>query len=469
MRKMAKEEKYAELADKVLDLIGGKENIEFFTHCVTRLRFNLKDQSLAKKEEIEKIPGVLGCQWQNGQLQIIIGQAVGDAYRLVCEKGGLEQEKAIDEDLDGNKEKKKLTVGGAISGVLDAIAGCLTPAIPLLIGCGMIKVLVLILENFGIAGAENSTMQILTFVGDAGFYFLPVIVGGNAAKKFGANVGLGMVMGAMLIYPDFVAGVSGGTAFTFLGIPVYGASYSSTIFPVILCVWVMSFVEKFFAKHSPVSLRSILEPLCTILIMIPLAFCLLAPAGAFLGNYVSQFVIWLYDTIGFVGVAVLAAFMPFLIMTGMHAAFVPYLLQMFGSVGYEPIFFTALVLSNINQGTAALAVAVKTKDKNIRSTGLSCAITAIVAGVTEPAMYGINLKFKKPMIGAMIGSAIAGVFAGLMKVYIYAFAGASSIVAIPCFIGENKMNVVWLCVAIVIGIVSTFVATLFLYKDEKAA
>ena len=156
-------------------------------------------------------------------------------------------------------------------------------------------------------------------------------------------------------------------------------------------------------------------------------------------------------------------------MTGMHAAFVPYLLQMFGSVGYEPIFFTALVLSNINQGAAALAVAVKTKDKNIRSTGLSCAITAIVAGVTEPAMYGINLKFKKPMIGAMIGSAIAGVFAGLMKVYIYAFAGASSIVAIPCFIGENKMNVVWLCVAIVIGIVSTFVATLFLYKDEKAA
>lgn len=468
---MANKEKYAELADKVLDLIGGKENIEFFTHCVTRLRFNLKDQSLAKKEEIEKIPGVIGCQWQNGQLQIIIGQAVGDAYKLICQKGGITEANAIDENLDSQAEKgkKKITVGGIIGGILDGISGCLTPAIPLLIGCGMIKVIVLILETFGLVGAESATYQILSFVGDAGFYFLPVIVGGNAAKKFGVNVGLGMVIGAMLIYPSFVSGVAGGTAFSFLGIPIYGASYTSTIFPVILCVWVMAPIEKFFAKHSPASLRSIIEPLCTLLIMIPLAFCLLAPAGAFLGNYVSTFVIWLYDTIGFVGVAVLSAAMPFLIMTGMHSAFVPYLLQMFGSVGYEPIFFTALVISNINQGASALAVAVKTKDKNIRSTGLSSAITAIVAGVTEPAMYGINLKLKKPMLGAMIGSAIAGAFAGLMKVYIYAFAGASSVIAIPCFISENHMNVVWLCVSIVIGIVATFITTFILYKDEKNA
>jgi PTS system beta-glucosides-specific IIC component len=276
-----------------------------------------------------------------------------------------------------------------------------------------------------------------------------------------------MVIGAMLIYPTFVDGVSAGTEFTLFGLPVYGASYTSTIFPVILCVWVMAPIEKFFAKISPDSLRSIIEPLCTLIVMIPLSFCLLAPAGAFLGNYVSAFVIWLYNTIGFIGVAVLAAFMPFLIMTGMHSAFVPYLLQMFGSVGYEPIFFTALVISNIDQGASALAVAVKTKDKNIRSTSLSCAVTAIVAGVTEPAMYGVNLKYKKPMWGAMIGSAIAGLFAGLMKVYIYAFAGASSIVAIPCFIGPESSNVIMMCVAIVIGIVATFIATLILYKDEK--
>jgi PTS system beta-glucosides-specific IIC component len=464
---MAKQERYSVLADSVLDLVGGKDNIEFFTHCVTRLRFVLKDQNVAKVDEIKKIDGVLGCQWQNGQLQIIIGQAVGDAYKLICERGGLNEEKPVAADGSNENTKKKMTVGGVFSSILDAISGCLTPAIPLLIGCGMIKVILLILESAGLLGAESTTYILLSAVGDAGFYFLPVIVGGNAAKKFGANVGLGMVIGAMLIYPTFVDGVSAGTSFTLFGLPVYGASYTSTIFPVILCVWVMAPIERFFAKISPDSLRSIIEPLCTLIVMIPLSFCLLAPAGAFLGNYVSAFVIWLYNAIGFVGVAVLAAFMPFLIMTGMHAAFVPYLLQMFGSVGYEPIFFTALVISNIDQGAAALAVAVKTKDTDVRSTSLSCAVTAIVAGVTEPAMYGVNLKYKTPMWGAMIGSAIAGCFAGLMKVYIYAFAGASSVVAIPCFIGPDSSNVIMMCVAIVIGVVATFISTMILYKDKK--
>ncbi|MEG0735235.1 MAG: PTS transporter subunit EIIC [Longicatena sp.] len=461
---MAKKEKYEDLANSVVDLIGGKDNVMFFTHCVTRLRFNLKDQSVVKTEQIECLEGVIGVQWQNGQLQIIIGQAVGDAYKLICEKSGLKEVVAVNEN---NEEKKEKGFKGILNGVLNAISGCLTPAIPVLIGCGMIKVLVLCIQTFGWLSDTNATMQILTMVGDAGFYFLPIIVGSNAAKKFGANQGLGMVIGAMLIYPTFVSGVAEGISFNFFGLPIYGASYTSTIFPVILCVWVMAPIERFFAKISPESLRSIIQPLCTILVMIPITFCLLAPAGAFLGNYVSEFVIWLYETIGFVGVAVLAAFMPFIVMTGMHSAFVPYLLQMFGSVGYEPIFFTSLVLSNINQGAASLAVALKSKNKSIKSTGVSCAITAIVGGVSEPAMYGINLKYKTPMWGAMIGSAIAGLFAGIMKVYIYAFAGSSALFAIPCFISENGMNVILICVSIVIGIVSTFIATYILYKEGK--
>ncbi len=465
---MAKEERYAELAEKVLELVGGKDNIEFFTHCVTRLRFVLKDQSIAKVDELEKISGVLGCQWQSGQLQIIIGQSVGDAYRLICEKGGLAMEKPVDmeeEEKPGNK--KKLTVGGVVSSVLDAISGCLTPAIPLLIGCGMIKVILMILEAAGLVAAESTTYTLLSAVGDAGFYFLPVIVGANAAKKFGANTGLGMVIGAMLIYPTFVNGVSAGTVFTLFGLPVYGASYTSTIFPVILCVWVMAPIEKFFAKHSPDSLRSIIEPLCTLIVMVPLSFCLLAPAGAFLGTYVSEFMLWLYDAIGFIGVALLAALMPFIIMTGMHSAFVPYLLQMFSTVGTESIFYPALVISNIDQGAAALAVALKTKNKDVRSTSLSCAVTAMAAGVTEPAMYGVNLKYKTPMWGAMIGSAVGGLVAGLMKVSIYAFAGVSSFVALPLFMGETASNLIWMCIAVVIGIIVTFVMTLILYKEKK--
>ena len=451
---------YDSLVNGVVDLVGGKDNVEFFTHCVTRLRFNVKDQSKVDTASIEKLDGVLGVQWQNGQLQIIIGQAVGDVYKKICTKYSFNVENSIEENLD-NKPKKKKTVGDVFSAILDGISGSLSPSIPALIGCGMVQVILIICGYLGVS-SETGFYQLLNFCGQAGFFFLPVIVGSNAAKKFGANQGLGMVVGGMLMY--FTCN-SLSLPTTFLHVPVYQGSYTSTIFPVILCVWVMAPIERFFAKHSPEVLRSIIEPLCTLLVMIPLSYCLLAPAGAFLGQYVSAAVIWIYDTLGFVGVAILAAAMPFLIMTGMHSSFVPYLLQMFAEHGYEPIFFTALVISNINQGIASLVVGLKSKDKSVKSTGLSCAVTAVVGGVTEPAMYGISLKYKTPMWGAMIGSAIGAAFAGIMKVYIYAFAGASSIVALPCFIGPNPSNLIYMIIAVVIGAVATFIATWILYKE----
>ena len=454
---------YKEISTKIVDLVGGKDNISYFTHCVTRLRFNLKDQAKADKEEIEKLPGVLGSQWQNGQLQVIIGQAVGDVYKQICETNDLTMEKAVDENVDEVSTKKGFK--GIVDKVFDGISGSLTPFIPALIGCGMIKVILIFADMLG-ADATSGTYQLLSFAGDAGFYFLPVIIGAFAAKKFGANQGLGMVVGGMLVYPSFAAA----SGLNFLGIPVYSNSYSSTIIPIILSCAVMAPIEKFFAKHSPEVLRSVLEPLCTILVMIPLAYCLLGPIGSFLGQYLSAFVLWLYNTIGFVGVALFAAIMPFVIMTGMHGAFVPYLLQMLTdpTIGYEPIFFPALIISNINQGVASLAVALKTKSAQIKSTALSTAVTAIVAGVTEPAMYAVNFKYKTPLYGAMIGSAIGGCVAGLFKCAIQAFAGASSVIALPLFVSANNpKNFLYMVIAVLVGMVATFIATWILYKEEK--
>ncbi len=454
---------YDEIAGKIVDLVGGKDNISYFTHCVTRLRFNLKDEKKANKAEIDNLKGVLGSQWQNGQLQVIIGQAVGDVYKQICEENGLTMEKAIDENVDEAITSKGFK--GIIDKVFDGISGSLTPFIPALIGSGMIKVLLIFADMLG-ADATSGTYQLLSFAGDAGFYFLPIIIGAFAAKKFGANQGLGMVVGGMLVYPSFAAA----TGLNFLGIPVYSNSYSSTIIPIILSCAVMAPIEKFFAKHSPEILRSVLEPLCTLLIMIPLAYCLLGPVGSFLGQYLSAFVLWLYNSVGFIGVALFAAIMPFVIMTGMHGAFVPYLLQMLTdpTIGYEPIFFPALIISNINQGVAALAVSLKTKNNEIKSTGLSTAVTAIVAGVTEPAMYAVNFKYKTPLYGAMIGSAVGGLFAGIFKCAIQAFAGASSIIALPLFASaSNPNNLMLMIVATIIGMVVTFIATWILYRDEK--
>ncbi|MBA4686241.1 MAG: PTS transporter subunit EIIC [Candidatus Galacturonibacter soehngenii] len=458
---MSKKEKYEELSVKVLELVGGKDNISYFGHCMTRLRFELKDKSAVDLSQIQKIEGVVGAQWSNEQLQIIIGQSVGEVYGLVAAKAGLEKEKAIEENLDG--KKKKFSIGA----IIDGITGSLMPLIPAIIGAGMLKVIIILCELAGVLTPEMPTHAVLTFAADAGFYFLPVFLGATAANKFKANMGLGMLLGAIMIHPTMVANVAGAVSMSIFGVPVYAANYSSTIFPVIMAVFVMSHVEKFFKKIAPDSIKAIVVPLGTILVMLPLTLGLIGPAGAFLGNYLAAAIMWLYNTTGFFGVAVLATVYPLLILTGMHGALFPYMFQSLVSFGYEPIVATANVLSNINQGAAAAAVAFKCKDKATKSTAGSSAITAVFGGVTEPAMFGINMKLKKPLYAAMFGNFCSAAFAGLMKVYMYSLGGSAGILGIAGFVGPTSSNFIFMVISILIGIVVTFITTLFLYKGES--
>lgn len=461
---MAKKNKFDELAEKIIELIGGKENIQYATHCITRLRFNLKDKGRIKEEEIKGLKGTLGCQWSGDQFQIIIGADVADAYDVICAKIGIAKEDAIDENLDAENlgKKKKFSIGL----IFDTIVGCIVPLIPILIGCGCVKIVLLLGVQCGLLSETSSTYSILTFVGDAGFYFLPVFVGATAAKKFGANMALGMLIGAIFIHPSFIQMITDGTSMNIYGIPIYATSYTSTIFPALLSVWIMSYIEKFIAKHSPKALRTIIEPLLTILIMLPIALCVLGPIGSFLGTYLSKMLIWLYDTTGFLGVGILAVIWPYMVMTGMHTAFATYSVNAFAINGYEPILLTANIIANINQSAAALGVAIKTKNQDVRSLGISSAITAVVGGVTEPAMYGITLKYKKPMYAAMIGSFAGAVVAALGKAYCYVLPGAASLVAIPCYITDNIANVLWLIAGIIVGFVVTMGIAFVTYKDD---
>lgn len=460
---MAKKERYEDLANSVIELVGGKDNVTFFTHCITRLRFNVKDKSVVKKDEIADVEGVMGCQWSGDQLQIIIGQSVGDAYQLICDKTGLAKQDSVDENLDGGKEKKKFSV----TTVFDTIAGCMTPLLPCLIGAGFIKIIVLVGEMMNLFAVGDPTHTVLSFVGDAGFYFLPVFVGATAAKKFGVNMSLGMLIGAMFIHPNFITAVTEGTALNIVGIPIYSASYASTIFPALLSVWIMAPIEKFFAKHSPDVIRSITEPLLTLLVMIPLALCVLGPIGAFLGTYISEAIIWLYNATGFLGVGVLAALMPLLVMTGMHSSLFPYTINSFATLGYEPIVTTSMIISNLDQAAASAAVAFKSKKKNLKSTASGCAVTAFFGGVTEPAMYGINIKYKTPLYASMIGSLVGGCIAGLGKAFAYAMSGTGGIFALPIYLPNGIANVLWMVAGIAIGMIVTFVITLILYKEAE--
>lgn len=457
--------KYEELASTVLTAVGGKENVVYFQHCTTRLRFNVKDRGQVDIKAIEKTKHVIGTQWSNQELQIIIGSDVADAYDEICKLGGFAKQDVIDENLDGNL-KKGFSIKGLLMSMIDAISGSITPLIPMMIGAGMIKVLYMLLNVMGVLSTESTTYQILNWVGDAFIYFFPVFLGATSAKKFGGNQGIGMLLGAVLIYPSFINAVNSGTSMAIFGLPVYMTNYSSTVIPVIISVYVMAKLEKLFKKYSPSVLRSFLAPLLTLVVMIPLMLVVTAPIGYYIGTFVAAAVAWIYETIGFLGVAVLAGLLPLMVITGMHTMMTPYWVTAFASMGFDPFFLPAMIISNLNQATACLGVAIKAKSQDLKTTAVSCAATAYIAGVTEPAMFGITLKYKKPLYAAMIGNFAGGLIAGLMKVACYAFPGSGGLFAVVTFVGPTASNIIWFGIAAIVGVVITLVLTLVLGIEE---
>lgn len=456
--------KFAAIAEQLPDLLGGKGNISYFSHCITRLRFSVKDKGLINVDEIAKVPGVMGAQWSGDQLQVIIGAHVEDVYNLLADTMGLEKQSAVNEKLDKDLPKKKFTVAA----FLDAITGCIAPIIPVMIACGMLKAVLQVLTYANILPADSSTYAVLSFVGDVGFYFLPVIIGYTAAKKFGVNVFIGMALGACLIHPDFSQLINSGNPITLFGLPVYAGWYPSSIFPMIITMACCAPIEKFFTKIIPASLRYVLVPTLTLIVAAPLELIVLAPFGAYVGSYLAAAVVWLYNTTGFIGCAVLAAIYPLIIMTGMHTATSPYIFTALGSLGYEPLILPTMHISNFNQIAACLAVGIKAKDGNLRQSAFSCAITALVGGVTEPALFGVTIPLKTPLYGCMIGGVVGGAILGIKKVVVYTLPGAGTIFGLPAYIGGGSMeNLMWMGICIVIGMAVTFVSTLILYKPAS--
>lgn len=464
---MAKKDNFKELASRLPQLIGGRENITFFSHCITRLRFTLKDKGIVNIDDIGKIPGVMKAQWSGEQLQIVIGASVEDAYDMVSESMGFVKESIVEENMNNKDTKKKKRWG--FTTILDGITGCIAPLIPIMVASGMLKVIILLLNMFGILSEKSSTYLVISFIADCGFYFLPVFVGAIGAKKFGANMGVGMVLGAVLIHPSFVEMVAAGGSITLLGLPIYATSYGNSIFPMIITMAVCAPVEKFIAKHVPASLRYVFEPTLTILIMAPAMLWVFAPLGAIFGSYLSMAIVWLYNTLGFIGTSVLAALFPLLIITGMHTATSPYIISSISTMKYEPLVLPAMFISNFNQAAASLAVGIKAKNKEIKSNALSCVITVFVGGVTEPAVFGVSVPLKTPLYTSMIGGLVGGAVLGLLKVYVYTLPASGGIFGFPAFIGGERgmMNMAFLMVSLVAGMITTFVLTLIFYKPGK--
>ena len=456
-----------QIAENVLSAVGGTGNVTNVTHCMTRLRFNLKDDTIPNDEEIKKMSGVLGVVRSGGQFQVIIGQNVPKVYKEVLAIGGFSAS-APSEDA-GSARKEKLTPGKVVMNILNYMAGSLTPLIPILIGAAMFKTVLSVLgpDLLGVFTAESDIYKLFDFVYDAGFYFLPIYIGYTAASKIGASPILGMFMGGILLAPDFMAmaGSPEVTRFTVFGIPAMLNDYSQSVIPIILSVWAMSYVEKFFKKIIPDALSTIFVPFLTLLVMLPISLCALAPAGAYIGQYVSSGLIAFGNVGGFIAVAVIAALWEFLVMSGMHVVMIVTVLNVYMSTGYETVIWPAALCATAATFGLALGAFLRIRDREEKSLSLGYFISGIVGGVTEPALYGIGLKYKRPLLALMAGGACGGLYVGLTHAYMYAL-GATNFLMVLSFSGGSSMNFVNGCIGCLIAMLSAAAFT-FLFGFDK--
>lgn len=391
------------LAQKIVEYVGNEENISVLTHCATRLRFNLRDNSKANIEELKKLDGVLTAQMKSSQLQVVIGakvQAVFDEVQSIVH--------IVDDGVEIKEEKK-----GKVSAVIEVISGIFAPTLPVLIGCGMFKAIVSLLTNLHIMQATDSFIIVLSMIGDLIFYFFPFFLAVSAAKKFKVSEYMAVALAGAYMYPTIMEGAAnvattGATSLSFLGLPILFVNYKSTVIPIILSVWVLSLIYKRIDKLVPDSLKILLTSMIVLMIMVPLELIVLGPIGSYLGTYIAQFMDWFYNVGGFVAAALLGGTRSLLTMMGMHYALAPLQIQQIAETGTSTLLVSALT-ANFAQGGAALGTAFAIKNKSERSVAFSAALSAVL-GITEPAMYGVNLKYKKPFVFALISSAVAAAF-----------------------------------------------------------
>ncbi|KRN21407.1 beta-glucoside-specific PTS transporter subunit IIABC [Lacticaseibacillus camelliae] len=452
-------------AKQIYEGVGGEGNINYLTHCVTRLRFRLKDESKVDDAKMKQIPGVMGINHQNGQYQVIIGNAVSDYYAAVVKLGNFPTDENSDASATATAAPAEKS-GNLFDRFTNFISSCMSPLIPALIGGGMIKVVLILLTTLHWMSATGQTYTILSVFGDAPFYFLPIELAITASKYFKVNQMMAVIAGAILIHPNFIKLVNLGKPVHLMGLPVTLASYSSSVIPILLIVWFMKYLEMFLEKYLPASLKSILKPLLEIFIVGVIGLVVIGPISTWAGDLLSWIVLFINKHASWLAMPLMAAFMPLIVMTGMHWAFAPIFLA--ASVATpDSLILPAMLAANLAQGAASLAVAIKTKNKNTRQVASAASISAFLAGVTEPALYGVSLKYKKPLYAVMISGAVSGLYMGIVHLKSFAFA-IPSLLSLPQFVNakyfSNIINAVFVAV---ISIVLTFILTMvFGFKDD---
>ena len=310
---------------------------------------------------------------------------------------------------------------------MDTISGIMAPVIPAIIGAAMIKVLLTLLPMIGVLSTNGQTYQLLSVIGDGAFFFMPVLIAISASKKFGTNMYYAASIALIMLHPNLItlmntAHDAGQTVKFLKYIPVTYASYSYSVIPIILAVYSLRYVERFVDKITPVVTKNFLKPMLVVLIEAPIALIILGPLGAICGNGLSTVVYAIHDKLGFIAIGLVAGVYPFVVMAGMHHAFTPIKLGMIATTGYENFICIGELCSNMAQGAASLAVALRSKNKDFKQIAGSSAFSALFAGITEPALYGVTLRLKRPMLGACIGGAVGGLVGGFFQMKCFGIA-----------------------------------------------
>ncbi|MBQ9478034.1 MAG: PTS glucose transporter subunit IIA [Selenomonadaceae bacterium] len=472
--------KYEKLAADIVKNVGGKENVSSLAHCVTRLRFKLKDESKANTDVLKAMDGVVTVVQSGGQYQVVIGNAVTDVFdeiighQGISGAGGGGGAEAEEED---NAKKKPLDI------FIDTVSGIFTPVLGVLAASGMVKGLTALLAAFQILDTAGGTYKIMSVIGDAFFNFLPIFLGFSAAKKFKMSEFAAMAIGAALVYPSLTQIMQGeplysvlqGTLFEspvhleFLGIPVLLMNYTSSVIPIIAAVWVGARVEKFYLKSVPTLLKGFGVPFCTILTMIPLTLLVVGPISTWLGQIIGAAATGLFNISPLVAGLFIGGGWQVFVMFGLHWGLVPIMIQNIVTFGADPVINTMFGASFAQIGVV-LAIILRTKDMKLKGIAIPAFLSGIF-GVTEPAIYGVTLPRKKFFIISCIGGAIGGALFGLLGIKSYMFGGLG-IFQFPCFIDPSTNDLSGMYNGMIVAAVSFAVGfglSFPLYKDDAPA
>ncbi|WP_338231154.1 glucose PTS transporter subunit IIA [Companilactobacillus muriivasis] len=432
-----KSKNFKELAEQIVAGVGGKNNVKNVIHCITRLRFYLKDESKANDAEISNLDGVIDVAKSAGQYQVIIGPDVNDVFDQVVRILGLDSDDYVEEKVDNSNLTFGQRIKNSVNTFIGIITGSMAPIIGILSASGIIKGMMSLMVSFHWMSPTGNANLILTAMSDSVFYFLPVLIGFNAAKRMGGNPTLCAVIGGVIAYPTIIAAAGKHLNILTLGSLNFPyVSYTYSIFPMILAAWIATKMEKWLKTFIPSFLQALVNPMIIILVVSAITLLATGPVITWAAFGLAGGIQALLSINSAIFGAIIDGFYQVLVIFGLHWGIVPLFVNDFATLGHSYLF-AIVSITMVGQGGAALAVAIKTKDDSLKSLGFAAAISAF-CGVTEPAIYGINLRYKKTFICANIGSAVGGFIIGLLHVNMWSIAG--SIIGLPSFINPKGID-----------------------------